>query len=178
MPTYQDLIGKQAPSFSLPNHDGSNFDFKPGEDSRPVALFFYPESGSYGCTRQACQFRDAVVENVTFSAEKVRLIGISPDSVEKQKQFVEKHNLPFPVLSDSEKQVAGIYHIPRGMMGITPVARVTVVIDAKGVVRDTLDATMNYGAHQKFVEKWLTKLENEAEPGAGTEAAPATSAES
>ena len=78
--SYQDLIGKTAPSIKLLNYDGEPFTFTPGEKDVPTALFFYPESGmnaisffslslrslmysalgSYGCTKQACQFRNAI----------------------------------------------------------------------------------------------------------------------
>ncbi|KAH6912634.1 thioredoxin-like protein [Coprinopsis sp. MPI-PUGE-AT-0042] len=163
--SHADLIGQQAPSFSLPNQDGENFEFKPAEAAKPTALLFYPASGSYGCTQQACSFNTAVAEDMAFSPERVQIIGISPDSVAKQKQFVETNKLSFPVLSDPKKEAAHLYKIGRGMMGITPIARVTVIIDAKGVVRDTMDATMNYGVHQGFVAKWLKKLESETSEG-------------
>jgi len=69
--------------------------------------------------------------------------------------------LTYPVLSDIDGEAVKAYGIGKGMMGISAIARVTVVIDKKGIVRDTLDATMNYGAHSKFVAKWLDKLEAE-----------------
>lgn len=85
----------------------------------------------------------------------------------------------YPVLSDVKKEAFKAYGIGRGVFGLLPVARVTFVIDKKGVVRcvtcptsmkryshipfvrDALDATLNFGAHSKFVEKWLVKLEAE-----------------
>lgn len=70
------LIGKLAPAFTLKNHDGHDYEFNPEGDT-PTAIFFYPKSGtqskrstlcsvdrasgSFGCTREACQFRDALV---------------------------------------------------------------------------------------------------------------------
>ncbi|KAF8158391.1 peroxiredoxin Q [Crassisporium funariophilum] len=159
--SYQSLIGKPAPTIMLPNYDGEAFEFKPGEQGTPSVLFFYPESGSYGCTKQACSFRNAVAEKDTFKPGKVQIIGISPDNVEKQKAFVEKEKLTYPVLSDTKKEAFKTYGIGKGMLGFVPVARVTFVIDKKGIVRDALDATVNYGAHSKFVEKWLDKLDAE-----------------
>ncbi|KDR82771.1 hypothetical protein GALMADRAFT_238291 [Galerina marginata CBS 339.88] len=170
--SYQTLIGKTAPAITLKNYDGESFTFTPGENGLPAALFFYPQSGSYGCTKQACQFRDAIAEKDTFKPGKVQIIGISPDSVEKQKTFVEKQKLTYPVLSDIDRETFKAYGIGKGMMGLVPVARVTFVVDKKGVVRDALDATMNYGAHSKFVEKWLDKLDKEDEAAAGESPAP------
>jgi thioredoxin-dependent peroxiredoxin len=54
------LIGQQAPALTLPNYDGETFTMTPGEGGLPIALFFYPKAGSYGCTKEACQFRDAI----------------------------------------------------------------------------------------------------------------------
>ena len=45
--TPKKLVGKPAPAFSLPNHDGSTFEFKPGSSGRPTAIFFYPQSGAW-----------------------------------------------------------------------------------------------------------------------------------
>ncbi|KAF4617246.1 hypothetical protein D9613_005847 [Agrocybe pediades] len=159
--SFQSLIGQKAPAITLQNYDGESFTFTPGEKEIPTALFFYPQSGSYGCTKQACQFRDAIAEKDTFKPGRVQIIGISPDSVEKQKAFVEKQKLTYPVLSDTKRETFKTYGIGKGMLGLVPVARVTFIIDKKGIVRDALDATMNYGAHSKFVEKWLDKLDEE-----------------
>ncbi|KAF6757346.1 thioredoxin-like protein [Ephemerocybe angulata] len=161
--TIQDLVGKTAPSFSLPNHDGTTYEFKAGESGLPTALLFYPESGSYGCTQQMCGMRDAVVEKTLYAPDKAQVIAISPNTVEKQKAFAAKEGLTFPVLSDEAKEVSKSYGIGRGMFGISPIARCTFIVDKKGVVRDAMDSTINYGAHQKFVDKWLQKLADEGE---------------
>ena len=80
MSNYKSLIGKSAPPFKLKNYDGQDYGVNPGKTGLPLVIFFYPESGqymrctapkvtmcpflintgSYGCTQQACQFRDAV----------------------------------------------------------------------------------------------------------------------
>lgn len=174
---YRDLIGKAAPPIKLLNYDGESFTFTPGEKGIPTALFFYPASGSYGCTKQACQFRDAIAEKDTFKPGKVQIIGISPDPIEKQKTFVEKEKLTYPVLSDVDKETFKAYGIGKWMMGFSSVARVTFIIDKKGIVRDALDSMINFGAHTKFVEKWLDKLDGEDEviTAVATAEAPAAS---
>ncbi|EGN97994.1 hypothetical protein SERLA73DRAFT_182807 [Serpula lacrymans var. lacrymans S7.3] len=154
------LVGTPAPSFSIPDSNGETFNLTPGTTGAPIALFFYPESGSYGCTREACQFRDALAEKEVFKRSHVEVIGVSPDPVSKQKEFVERQKLNFPVLSDEKREAHKAYHIGRGMLGLTD-ARTTFVIDKNGVVRDALDATMNYSAHAKFVLKWLDKFTEE-----------------
>ncbi|KAF5382684.1 hypothetical protein D9615_002985 [Tricholomella constricta] len=132
-------------------------------------------TGSYGCTKEACQFRDAIAEKDTFKPGKVQIIGLSRDPVEKQKQFVEKEKLTYPVLSDVNGDAVKVYGVGKGMLGLVQNARVTVVIDKKGIVRDTLDATINYAAHSKFVARWLDKLEAE-DAAASVATAPTTTA--
>ncbi|KAJ7134589.1 peroxiredoxin Q, partial [Mycena epipterygia] len=169
--SHRSLVGKPAPPVTLPNYDGETFTLTPGEKGLPIVLFFYPKAGSYGCTKEACQFRDAIAEKATFKTEKVEVIGISPDSVEKQKAFVEKHKLTYPVLSDSKGEAAKAYNVGKGLFGLMEVARVTFIIDSKGNIRDTLEGTLNYGAHSKFVTKWLDKLEAEDKASEPTPAA-------
>ncbi len=110
--SYHSIIGKEAPAITLDNYDGESFTFTAGASGLPTVLFFYPASGvymryslrlvnksysvllgTYGCTKEACQFRDAIAEKDTFKKGSVDIIGISPDPVEKQKQFVEKEKL-------------------------------------------------------------------------------------
>lgn len=171
--SHRTLVGKPAPAITLPNYDGESFTLTPGEKGLPIALFFYPKAGSFGCTKEACQFRNAIAEKDAFKPGKVEVIGISPDSVEKQKAFVEKNKLTYPVLSDSKGEVAKAYNVGKGFFGLADVARVTFIIDGKGTVRETLEGTLNYGAHSKFVTKWLEKLEAEAaEPKPIADAAP------
>ncbi|KAI0647998.1 AhpC-TSA-domain-containing protein [Trametes meyenii] len=160
------LIGQPAPAISLPGADGETYTLTPADKGVPVALFFYPKSGSYGCTKEACQFRDALAEKDLFKRTKVEIVGISTDPVDKQKEFVEKQKLTYPVLSDAKGEARKAYHVGKGLFGLAETARTTFLIDAKGVVRDVLDTTVNFSAHVKFVTKWLDKLEAEEKKAA------------
>ncbi|KAF7365248.1 Peroxiredoxin Q [Mycena venus] len=191
--SHRSLIGKPAPAITLPNYDGESFTLTPGRERIADRSFLLPQiryvgeffgiqlcehtffSGSYGCTKEACQFRDAIAEKDTYKPGKVEVIGVSPDSVEKQKAFVEKNKLTYPVLSDSKGEAAKAYGIGKGLFGLADVARVTILIDAQGNIRDTVEGTLNYGAHSKFVTKWLDKLA--AEEKAAAEPAPVAAAE-
>ncbi|KAJ6512245.1 peroxiredoxin Q [Mycena vitilis] len=172
MSSHRSLVGKPAPAITLLNYDGESFTLTPGEKGLPIALFFYPKAGSTGCTKEACQFRDAIAEKDNFKAGKVEVIGISPDPVEKQKAFVEKNKLTYPVLSDTKGEAAKAYGVGKGLFGLAAIARVTFIIDAKGTIRDTVEGTLNFGAHSKFITKWLDKLEAEDKAAAETVPAP------
>ncbi|KAI0076767.1 peroxiredoxin Q [Panus rudis PR-1116 ss-1] len=167
------LIGQPAPPLSLPDTTGETYNLTPGQNGAPIALFFYPKAGTYGCTKEACQFRDAIAEKGTFGGRNVQVVGISGDTVEKQKEFKEKNGLTYPILSDGKGEARKAYHVGKGLLGLVD-ARVTFIIDSQGIVRDALDATMNYGAHTKFVNKWLEKLDAETKGGeGGSESTPA-----
>lgn len=93
--------GKKAPPFSVFDSNGvkvSLNDFK----GRKVVLYFYPKDNTSGCTKEACDFRDFFPD---FKKLKAAVIGISPDSVESHKKFVQKLNLPFILLSDEKKKL-------------------------------------------------------------------------
>ncbi|KAI6027522.1 thioredoxin-like protein [Pisolithus microcarpus] len=143
------LIDKEAPSFTLLDANGDSFKFPPEEGGKrvdkPIAVFFYPQSGAH--ERMTSMAR--LPENEIFKRSDVQVIGISADPVEKQKSFVQKNRLSFPVLSDQDRAAHNAFQVGRGMFGLTD-ARTTFVIDGGGIVRGVLSATMNYSAHAKF----------------------------
>lgn len=80
---------------------------------------------TYGCTKEACSFRDALATKPLYSGSSgtssgVTIIGISQDSVEKQKAFVDQHKLTYPVLCDTEGEATKAYGVSRGLLGLTP----------------------------------------------------------
>ena len=89
-------IGTKAPSFTLPDQDGQMHSL---EDylGKKIILYFYPKDNTAGCITQACSFRDLYPQ---FVEKDAIVIGISKDSVRSHKNFQEKHQLPFTLLSD------------------------------------------------------------------------------
>jgi peroxiredoxin Q/BCP len=72
-----------------------------------VVLYFYPKDGTPGCTAQACELRDSWRE----LQSKAELFGVSVDSTESHHAFIEKHGLPFPLLSDPDKEMVKAYQV-------------------------------------------------------------------
>jgi len=98
-------VGAEAPDFTLKAHDGSDvrlFDLR----GRPVVLYFYPKDDTPGCTREACGFRDARAE---IERRGAVVLGVSPDDEKRHAKFREKYGLDFPLLADSDHQVAERY---------------------------------------------------------------------
>lgn len=97
--------GDEAPQFTLPDETGvpvSLSDFAGGG----LVIYFYPRAFTPGCTLQACDLRD---RHDLFTAAGYSVVGISPDPVSRLARFRDKHDLPFPVLSDQNHKAAKAY---------------------------------------------------------------------
>ncbi len=127
-------IGELAPDFSLPNQD--NAIVRLSEYSgKKVVVYFYLNDDMPGCTKQACSFRDRYLD---FQKREIEILGISCDLPNSHKSFIDKFNLPFQLLSDSDTKIAnkwGVYGekkvYGRKFMGIH---RTTFIIDEQGRV--------------------------------------------
>jgi len=126
--------GQLAPDFRLPDEKGdlhSLSNFRGGK----VVLYFYPRDNTPGCTREACAFQVAYPD---FRGSGVTVIGVSKDSQSSHKKFIEKYNLPFLLLSDTELEAIKAYDVwkEKTLYGKKSfgVVRSTYVIDEKGVI--------------------------------------------
>jgi peroxiredoxin Q/BCP len=104
-------IGDPAPDFKATAvggiyGGGQEVQFADFTDSTLV-LYFYPEDDTPGCTKQACDLRDSWRE----LQSKVELFGVSTDSIESHQEFIKKHGLPFPLLSDSDQEIVKAYQV-------------------------------------------------------------------
>lgn len=130
--------GQTAPDFTLPAADGTTVTLSDLRGHK-VIVYFYAEAGTLGCTRQACDFRDSLA---SFEAAGYRVLGISPDSVEKLARFTEKEQLGFTLLADPEHTVMEPWGAwgPKKLYGreVTGTIRGTVVLDESGVVTHAL----------------------------------------
>lgn len=122
----------RAPEFVLKNHDGEIVrlsDFV----GKPLIIYFYPQDDTPGCTTEACNFRDDYNEYKNLG---VKVIGISPDTVESHQEFRKKYHLPFTLLSDPDHQTAAAYGVwgKKEKKGIEyeGIYRTTFILDKKG----------------------------------------------
>ncbi len=127
-------VGDKAPGFSGIDQNENKIsleDFK----GKKVILYFYPKDNTPGCTTEACDLRD----NYNMWLDKgYAVIGVSPDPVKAHQKFVEKYELPFPLIADTEKEILNAY----GVWGLKKnygreyqgVFRTTFIIDEKGVI--------------------------------------------
>ena len=99
-----------------------------------VVLYFYPKDDTPGCTSQACALRDSW----SAISQKVAVFGVSPDSPESHRKFIDKFELPFPLISDGTKEIARAYGVwvEKSMYGkkYMGVERSTFIISAEGKI--------------------------------------------
>jgi thioredoxin-dependent peroxiredoxin len=99
--------GNTAPEFSAMTNGGGKIslaDYK----GKNVILYFYPKDDTPGCTKEACGFRDAFSE---FKKRGAVILGVSTDPVKAHDKFVEKFQLPFPLLADEDKKIVEAYGV-------------------------------------------------------------------
>ena len=128
--------GDQLPKFSLSADDGTTVT-RDSLRGHNTVLYFYPKDDTSGCTKEACDFRDAFPR---FGKTKAQVIGVSPDSVESHVKFKKKYQLPFKLLADEGHKLADAMGVwkeksmyGRKYMGIE---RSAFLIDEKGKLAD------------------------------------------
>ena len=125
------LLGKAAPEFKLRNSYGELVSLKEFKGEW-LLVFFYPKDDTPGCTKEACSLRDNFTEIKKLNAN---VLGISIDSSESHKEFKEKYNLPFMLLSDPDGETAKKYGALNNFFIFKLAKRQSFIIDPKGVVR-------------------------------------------
>jgi peroxiredoxin Q/BCP len=132
-------VGDKAPNFEALDEQGMLHklsDYK----GKKLVVFFYPKASTPGCTTEACNLRD---NHERFLALNYKILGVSADKASAQLKFVEKNNLPFPLLADEDKSVIQAFGVwgPKKFMGKTydGIHRTTFVIDENGVIEDIID---------------------------------------
>ena len=109
---------------------------------KPLVVYFYPADDTYGCTIEACAFRDQYEDLVEAGAE---VIGISADGQGSHEQFSSKYKLPFVLLSDKDGSARKAFRV-ENVLGILP-RWVTFVADTKGKIRHVFESQIRAGAH-------------------------------
>jgi peroxiredoxin Q/BCP len=142
-------IGDKMPSFKLQNQEGKWLDSS-SFNGAPLVVYFYPKDDTPGCTKEACSFRDNYEK---FKENNVEVVGISADAIESHKDFVAKYNLPFILLTDSNRSVHKAFGVEKKLGVFT--ARITFIVDAKGKIINIFEDNINA---EKHIEEALKAL--------------------
>ena len=131
-------IGDKAPNFEV--KDNADIARKLSDyRGKKLVLFFYPKASTPGCTVEACDLRDNYKR---FQSLGYDILGVSADTAKRQQNFINKNDLPFPLLADVDKEVIMSYGVwgPKKFMGreFDGIHRTTFVIDENGILEDVI----------------------------------------
>lgn len=149
-------VGDKAPEFCLPNQDETQICLRDIK-GKWLVLYFYPKDNTAGCTAEACDFTEALPE---FDDMDAVILGVSPDSPKKHRNFIEKKNLKITLLADEESEVSqkyGVWQLKKmcgkEYMGIV---RTTFLINPEGKIEKIWEKVKVKG-HVEAVKEALAK---------------------
>ena len=131
-------VGQPAPNFEAKDENGNIITLQQFKGQR-VVVYFYPRDNTPGCTAQACDLRDNIDR---FNQQGYQIIGVSTDTETKHRNFINKYELPFPLIADTDHAVHELYgtwqlkkNYGKEYMGTV---RTTFVIDEQGIVSEVI----------------------------------------
>ncbi|RQP14257.1 MAG: thioredoxin-dependent thiol peroxidase [Chryseobacterium sp.] len=132
-------VGDKLPEFKAVNQDGEQVSSKDFAGKK-LAVFFYPKASTPGCTAEACNLSDNY-EALTRAGYSI--LGVSADSVKRQKNFSEKYGFPYDLIADESRDIIekfGVWQkkkfMGREYMGIV---RATFLFDENGICTRVID---------------------------------------
>lgn len=131
--------GDKAPDFNVNDQNGNPVSLK-DYAGKKVVLYFYPKDNTPGCTAESCNLRD---NYQALQAAGYEVLGVSTDSEKSHQRFIEKQNLPFTLLADTEKQIHEKYGtwVEKSMYGrkYMGTARTTFLINEEGNIEEIIE---------------------------------------
>jgi len=132
-------IGDKAPDFEVNNQNSEKTKLNDYEGKK-VVLYFYPKDNTPGCTAESCNLRDNYQELKDAGYE---ILGVSPDSEKSHQNFINKYELPFTLLADTEKDILKKYNVwkEKSMYGrkYMGTVRTTFIIDEEGKIERIIE---------------------------------------
>ena len=131
--------GDKAPDFAAKDQDGNEIRLNQFQGKK-IVLYFYPKDNTPGCTAEACNIRDNYQE---FLDKGYVVLGVSSDSEKSHQKFKQKYELPFPLISDPDKEILKAYGAwgEKKMYGKTflGIKRMTFIISEDGFIERIIE---------------------------------------
>ena len=144
--------GQKAPNFTAKDQEGNTVSLAQFA-GKIVVLYFYPKDDTPGCTAEACDFRD---NYQGLLAKDIVVLGVSVDDEKSHKKFIAKHNLPFTLLADTDKEIVAAYGVwgEKSMYGKTYMGtnRKTFIIDKQGNIAHIITKVDTKNASAQVLE--------------------------
>lgn len=145
-------ISQAAPEFTGKDQNGADIslsDFK----GKPVVIYFYPKDNTPGCTTQACNLRD---NYSTLLAQDIVVIGVSADDEKSHQKFINKFDLPFPLIADVDKELIQLYGVwgEKKFMGkiYDGIHRTTFILDNSHTIIGIIEKPKNKAHAEEILE--------------------------
>lgn len=145
-------VGDKLPEFSGVNQDEKTINSKDFLGKKLI-IFFYPKANTPGCTAEACNLSDNFSK---LKQEGYQLLGISADSLKRQKTFHEKFSFKYDLIADESREIIekfGVWQLKKFMgrefMGIV---RTTFIFDEQGVCTRVIDKVKTKEAAEQILE--------------------------
>jgi len=149
--------GNSVPEISIPDQNGTISSLSSFR-GKYLLLYFYPKDFTPGCTKEACDFRDAFPR---FNPDKITVVGVSTDTIASHKKFADKNSLPFTLLADTDKKLVEAFGVwqPKKFMGkeFLGTVRTSFLINPEGKIVKVYEK-VNPLIHAAEVEKDLQAL--------------------
>ncbi|MBA5628711.1 thioredoxin-dependent thiol peroxidase [Moheibacter lacus] len=131
--------GDKAPEFEGIDQNGKVIKSEEYKGKKYV-LFFYPKASTPGCTAEACDLRD---NEEALKAKGYKIIGVSADSVKRQKNFATKYDLNYPLIADEDKKIIEAFGVwgRKKFMGreFDGILRTTFLVDENGIIEEVIN---------------------------------------
>jgi thioredoxin-dependent peroxiredoxin len=145
-------VGDKVPEFQGKDENGNTVkssDYK----GKKLIVYFYPKDMTPGCTNQACNLRE---NYESLKSKGFEILGVSADSEARHQKFIEKYNLPFQLIADTEKEVINQFGVwgPKKFMGkeYEGINRTTFVIDEEGKIVSIIDKVKTKDHTQQIID--------------------------
>lgn len=147
-------IGDNAPEINAKDQNGNQLSLKDFEGKK-VILYFYPKDNTPGCTAESCNLRDY---NSELNEKGFEIVGVSADDEKKHQKFIEKYELPFPLIADTDKKVINDYGVwgPKKFMGkeYDGIHRTTFVISEDRKIEKIFEKVKTKAHAEQILEEY------------------------
>ncbi len=144
--------GDKAPDFIGNDQNGNTISLS-DFTGKTLVLYFYPQDNTPTCTKEACNFRD----NYQSLVDKgLSVIGVSFDTEKSHKKFIDKFQLPFPLIADPDKKIIEAYGVwgEKKLYGKVYMGtlRTTFIIDQHGMIKHIIQKVDSNNASAQVLE--------------------------
>lgn len=145
-------VGDKVPEFQGKDENGNTVKSS-NYKGKKLIVYFYPKDMTPGCTNQACNLRE---NYESLKSKGFEILGVSADSEARHQKFIEKYNLPFQLIADTEKEVINQFGVwgPKKFMGkeYEGINRTTFVIDEEGKILSIIDKVKTKDHTQQIID--------------------------